>query len=325
MRWPLVVVALWCGPSFAQTRAAIRLPEGCSFTAGAPAAASTCADMLVLLKKTFERSTFKESCGDWPDLEAASRGEKVPGLAFLPLGRGHFLLQVRCTTGAYNESSLFFLWDDRTHEFAPPLVLFPAEGAVPEALVFARDFDAKRLTLWELRKELGDGSAGRYRRFTFVNEQPVLDEQVSKDGADHLDPYDFSRKAAPRGAKWVRTTPKSTGCLATLVAPACPGPPPSKTDAAVGEVLGAQQQPIIDCVLNIAGADTDAPGWKQAIKVKVVIKKGGELFTVDTTLDPDGPKRDATQACIEKVVRGITWPVTDAAMLSFEKDWTLSF
>ena len=285
--------------------------------------AATCAQMLLLTWQAWQRSTFAQSCGEAPDLEAASRGEKVEGLTFHPFGKGRFLMQVRCATDAYNESSLFFLWDDRTHELEPPLMLFPLDGSGPEALVFARDYDPKKPTLWELRKDHADGSGGRYRRFAFKDQLPVLEEQLSKDGADHVDGYDFSRKKVPRGAKWQRTTPKSTGCLATLAAPSCRGPAASKADEAVGDALGAQQEAIVDCVVSTAGADTQAEGWKQNLKVTVVIKHGGVLFTVDTVLEPETAKSEATKACIDTVVRGLTWPPTDAAMLSFEKSWTL--
>ena len=326
MRCAIALLSLFSLHAFAEGRATIRLPEGCAFTAaekGETNPESRCADMLLLVKKAFERSTFAQACGDWPDLQSAVLGTAVPGLAFLPLGKGHFLLQVRCATGAYNESSLTFLWDERTHEVEPPLMLFPVDGSVPEAPVFTRDFDPKKLTLWDLRKELGDGSGGRYRRFSIKGELPVLDEQVIKEGADHVDGYDFSRKKVPHGAKWKRTTPKSSGCLATLASPTCPGPAASKSDAAVSEALSEHQQTIIDCVVNLAGNDTQADGWKQTIKVTAVIKRGGALFTVDTVLDPETPKAPAMKECIEKAVRAVTWPPTDAEMLSFERSWTL--
>ena len=131
----------------------------------------------------------------------------------------------------------------------------------------------------------------------------------------------------PRGAKWRSTTPKSSGCLATLAWPVCRGPAASKADALVGEVLGevlgAHQDAIIDCVASAAGADTQAEGWQQRIKVTVVIKHGGVLFTADTVLEPQSPKSDEMKACIDAVVRRLAWPPTDAAMLSFEKSWTL--
>ena len=326
MRSTLALFSLFALHAQAEGRTTIHLPEGCAVTAAAEGETNpptTCAQMLLLTKKAWQRSTFAQSCGDAPDLEAAARGEKVEGLAFHPFGKGHFLMQVRCTTGAYNETSLFFLWDDRTHELEPPLMLFPVDGSVPEALVFARDFDPKKPTLWELRKELGDGSGGRYRRFGFKDALPVLEEQISKDGADHVDGYDFSRKKVPHGAKWQRTTPKSSGCMATLASPFCRGPAASKADEAVGDVLGAQQEAIVDCVVSTAGADTQADGWKQHIKVTVVIKHGGVLFTADTALEPETPKSEAMKTCIDKVVRALTWPPTDAAMLSFEKSWTL--
>jgi hypothetical protein len=325
MRRLLVLLSLIAFPAFAG-RTTIRLPDGCAFTAtenGQTSPPSVCAEMLLMVKKSFERSPFAQSCGDWPDLEAAARGAAVPGLAFLPLGRAQFLMQVRCTSGAYNESSLFFLWDDRTHEVAPPLVLFPSEGSMPEAQVFARDFEPKRPTLWELRKQLGDGSGGRYRRFTFKDALPVLEEQIDKDEADHLDGYNFSRKQVPHGAKWKRTTPKSSGCLATLTSPACRGPAASKADEAVRAVLASQQEGIVGCVVSAAGADTQAEGWKQSIKVTVVLKHGGALFAVDTVLDPEGPKSGEVKACIDKVVRGVTWPATDAPLLSLERSWAL--
>ena len=128
----------------------------------------------------------------------------------------------------------------------------------------------------------------------------------------------------PHGAKWQRTTPKSAGCLGTLAAPSCPGPAASTKDAEVGEVLGAQQAAIVDCVVTTAGADAEADGWKQSVAVTVVIKKGGELFSVDTALEPAGEKAEALKACVEKMVRTLAWPATDATMLSFEKSWSFS-
>jgi hypothetical protein len=160
-------------------RARIRLPDDCAFVASAsdePTPAQRCAQMLTSLSAALAKSSWAEQCADLPALDSAAQGAEVTGLQFLPLARGRFLVQVRCGQGAYNESSLFFLWDERRSDELPPLVLFPAHDGPPEPLLFARDFEPRRRVLWEFRKELGDGSAGLYRRFVFVDGVVTLEE-----------------------------------------------------------------------------------------------------------------------------------------------------
>jgi hypothetical protein len=232
VKFLLPLVLLSSAAFAAGPRTTIRLPDGCAFEAvdegAATPPASRCAQMLQNLNRIFAASPLKEGCPDWPDMESATLGTDVGGLEFWPLGRGRFLLRVRCMQGAYNEASYVFLWNEEqppSEGAAPPLVLFPLGDASTEALIFTRAFDAKQLVLWELRKEVGDGSAGRYRRIGFDGDVPVLHEQVTKVGADHHDGYDFSKRAGPKGKGWVREQTATRGCLATVERPTCAGAP----------------------------------------------------------------------------------------------------
>lgn len=177
--------------------------------------------MLVDLQASFKQSSWVDQCGDWPNLEAQAQGENVAGLKFWPLERGHFLVQVRCSSGAYNETSLFFRWNDDSLGGEVQLVVFGSHDGEPTARVFARDFDSKQRTLWAFRKLLGDGSGGEYQRFTFEGEVPVLRESVTKAEADGTNGWNFDRRSTPKGPGWVRKTTLVKGCLASLAAPQC--------------------------------------------------------------------------------------------------------
>lgn len=211
-----------------QLRRSIALPKDCSFSAesheGKRQLLHRCAEFLVQLDAALKQPPWAERCGDLPDLKAASLGESVP-VFFHALAPGRFVVRVRCSSGAYNEQFLHFVWDERKPvSGAAPLQLlyFPFVDGTVDPLVFTRDFDPAKKELLSFRKASGDGSAGLYRRFSFDDGVPVLRESIEKAESDHLDGWNFSRKSTPKGAAWVRSSKVVRGCIGGLTEPCTP-------------------------------------------------------------------------------------------------------
>ncbi|MBM4782657.1 MAG: hypothetical protein GQE15_33695 [Archangiaceae bacterium] len=228
MRVVLISVLLSSAAFGQQLRRSITLPKDCSFSAesheGKRRVLHRCAEFLVQLDAALKQSPWSERCGDLPDLKAASLGESVP-VFFHALAPGRFVARVRCSSGAYNEQFLHFVWDERKPASgAAPLQLlyFPFVDGTVDPLVFTRDFDPAKKELLSFRKVTGDGSAGLYRRFSFDDGVPVLRESIEKPESDHLDGWDFDRKSTPKGAGWVRSLKVVRGCIGGLNEPCTP-------------------------------------------------------------------------------------------------------
>lgn len=229
MKILFVLVLLSSSVAFGQQlRRSITLPRDCAFSAesheGRRQLLHRCAEFLVQLDTALKQPPWSERCADLPDLKAAALGESVPAF-FHALAPGRFIARVRCTTGAYNEQYLHFVWDERkpTLEPAPlQLLYFPFTDGAVDPLVFTRDFDPAKKELLSFRKVSGDGSAGHYRRFTFDDGVPVLRESIEKEDSDHLDGWNFDRKSTPKGGKWVRSVKVVRGCIGGLVEPCTP-------------------------------------------------------------------------------------------------------
>lgn len=228
MKLALVLLTVSTAALGQPLRRSITLPKDCSFSAesneGKRRALHRCAEFLVQLDTALKQPPWSERCGDLPDLKAASLGESVPAF-FHALAPGRFIARVRCTTGAYNEQFLHFVWDERkpTLEPAPlQLLYFPFTDGTVAPLVFTRDFDPAKKELLAFRIVSGDGSAGLYQRFTFDDGVPVLRESIEKADADHVDGWSYERKSTPKGAGWVRSVKSVRGCIGGLNEPCTP-------------------------------------------------------------------------------------------------------
>lgn len=229
MRTVFVSLLLLSSLAYGQEpRRFISMPDDCVFSAesdeGKRKQHDRCAEFLVQLDSALKQSPWSERCGDLPDLSAAALGESVPAY-FHALEPGRFIARVRCTSGAYNEEFLHFVWDERTpaREPAPlQLLYFPFVDGTVDPLVYSRDFDPSKKQLLSFRKVSGDGSAGLYRRFSFDDGVPVLRESIEKKESDHLDGWNFTRRSTPKGRHWVRSLKIVRGCIGGLTEPCRP-------------------------------------------------------------------------------------------------------
>jgi hypothetical protein len=164
-------------PSVERTK--IQYPDDCTFVAADPDAppprATRCAEAVAAFLQV--PATLAEGPGVPPptcDFDAPERVGERP-MRFLPWQPGLFLLEIRCTQGAYNTLSRHAVYDERGT--APVLRMldfaWPADAEAPDPLplkrqkaVFGRDWDARRseLTVWAKHRGMGDcGVFGRYR------------------------------------------------------------------------------------------------------------------------------------------------------------------
>jgi hypothetical protein len=163
-------------PSVQRTK--IQYPDDCTFVAADPDAppprAARCAEALAAFLG--DPATLAEAPGVPPptcDFDAPERAGERP-MRFLPWQPGLFLLEIRCTQGAYNTLSRHAVYDERGA--VPTLRMldfaWPADADAPDTgplsrrkAVFGRDWDARRgeLTVWAKYRGMGDcGVFGRY-------------------------------------------------------------------------------------------------------------------------------------------------------------------
>lgn len=127
------------------------------------------------------------------------------------LGKGRFLLEVPCRSGAYNQSSLFFGYDETRLPAPVTLLEFPQPDGVPRAEVFARAVDGRRRWIVEYRKARGLGDAGYYARYAVDPTARVvtLNEAIAKDAWDGKAAFHWTGAIGrkPHGEGWKRVWP----------------------------------------------------------------------------------------------------------------------
>lgn len=238
--WLCIAAVIWSATgvealaSASAPRSRIPSPGGCSFSAHDgeyQTLAEVCADTLRSLDRVMTTSARRVECQDWPNLEAVTSGggfahDGMGAVEFLPLSRGRFLLKIRCSGGAYNESFLLFAYDESIRvrllldaggtQAPPPILLFPeVVGSGPTGgltgKVFVRHFDRKRLVLYHWAKALGDGSGGVYAEYLVdkIRFVPSMRVAVYKGDADYADPYQFQPGRRPSGKDWRALRPES--------------------------------------------------------------------------------------------------------------------
>jgi hypothetical protein len=220
-------------------RTKIQTPADYAYSAharGLETAADICAGTLAKLEQTIRMSPLDSLCEDRPNLSYLAAGKPLDDdLEFLSLSIGRFLIKVRCQSGAYNATYMFFPYDeasitpvfltDSSYDKRPalPLLVFPtpknnsAFADEYSPLLFARDFDLRNFTLFTLSKMTGDGSGGYYAEYKIdtLSFIPALQLVIYKNEPDHNDGYNFERGQKPHGKDWIEYKPKvpMKGCF----------------------------------------------------------------------------------------------------------------
>jgi hypothetical protein len=96
---------------------------------------------------------------------------------------------------------------------------------------------------------------------------------------------------------------------------AAAAPPNIQTE--MSKALDAEGQKIAECVVATA---PDGP-WSQTVKVKIQVNNRGQLFGADVTLSKND---DKVKACVEKVLKAVTWPKHNAPLITFEREWSFN-
>lgn len=96
-----------------------------------------------------------------------------------------------------------------------------------------------------------------------------------------------------------------------------PPPPEQVTKVEVALLLDGVQDRVATCVLDGAG---EGP-LNQQVVVGVTLNGVGQLMAADVKLAPANDKAATTRACIEGVVRGLTFPKTGAPLVTAEREW----
>lgn len=133
---------------------------------------------------------------------------------FHAFGAGHYLLEVPCNDGAYNQSSIFYRYIERSIPFEVALIRFPQPDGTDSAEIWSRQVSTRRALIVVYRKERGLGDAGYYARYA-VNPRTLaisLLEAIEKKGLwDGRDPFHWRGRLhdKPAGKDWQRIYPSS--------------------------------------------------------------------------------------------------------------------
>ena len=145
----------------------------------------------------------------WPDdCEEAyekTMSKETPGLEVYELASGQYLVEVVCTTGAYQGYQFYSHWDETKSPPAARLLTFPSfesedEGKpkkkteIQEVWGLAT-FDAKTKSLEIHNKYRGPGDCGSLATYEFPNGTPRLKEFREKSACDgnYVEPKEWPR------------------------------------------------------------------------------------------------------------------------------------
>jgi len=99
-------------------------------------------------------------------------------------------------------------------------------------------------------------------------------------------------------------------------------PPPPVAQEEIKRALDASQSDVSTCV--IVGIEPGLKTWSQVVKLKVAVNGVGQVLTLDAVLVPENANAAKTKACVEAVLRKVTWPTTHAPMVTVEREWTFA-
>ena len=123
-----------------------------------------------------------------------------------------FVLEIPCRDAAYNQSSLFFAYDERRFPARVNLLYFPQNQGRAKAEIGARAVDTARFSIMEYVKMRGVGDAGYYSRYVVnaITRRVHLVLQIRKDFPDGQDAFHWQGNldAVPHGAGWVQVWPR---------------------------------------------------------------------------------------------------------------------
>ena len=148
----------------------------------------------------------------WPDeCEEAfeqTMGKETAGLEFYELSAGRYLVEIVCTTGAYQGYQFYSYLDETKSPPAARLLTFETYESEDEDKLQKTEkqemwglpeFDAKTKRLRILNKYRGPGDCGSLARYEFPEGSPVLKEFREKSKCDG--------KGAGNPEKWRRISP----------------------------------------------------------------------------------------------------------------------
>ncbi|MBA3242207.1 MAG: DUF1176 domain-containing protein [Acidobacteria bacterium] len=148
----------------------------------------------------------------WPDeCEEAfeqTMGKETAGLEFYELSAGRYLVEIVCTTGAYQGYQFYSYLDETKSPPAARLLTFETYESQDEDKLQKTEkqemwglpeFDAKTKRLRILNKYRGPGDCGSLARYEFPEGSPVLKEFREKSKCDG--------KGAGNPEKWQRISP----------------------------------------------------------------------------------------------------------------------
>lgn len=117
------------------------------------------------------------------------------------------------------------------------------------------------------------------------------------------------KKATPKDKK-----PAPTPAPATI--------DPAKQEA-VKATLSSIQRDVRSCVVD---NEADRPGeWKQTVRIKVTLDVNGAVMENKVELEPQTADAADTRACVEALVKSLSWPAPGTPLTIVEREWTYAF
>ncbi len=91
--------------------------------------------------------------------------------------------------------------------------------------------------------------------------------------------------------------------------------------AALSDTLNAKRDEIQGCAVDFA---LNKGAKKAEVTTSVTINSAGQVIDSRIKVVIEGGDGEQVKSCVEKVVRGIKFPRTDAPMINIERTWTVS-
>ena len=143
--------------------------------------------------------------GDCEEAYEKTMGKETPGLEFYELASGRYLVEVVCTTGAYQGYQFYLNLDETKSPPASRLLSFPSFDSEDEGKPKKKTeiqemwglatFDAKTKLLEIHNKYRGPGDCGSLATYEFPDGTPRLKEFREKSACDgnYVEPRDWPR------------------------------------------------------------------------------------------------------------------------------------
>ena len=112
-------------------------------------------------------------------------------------------------------------------------------------------------------------------------------------------------------------------CSIALAAKKKPAPAPSAsatTEAAIKKALDGAQEQVASCVVSGAPAGK----WSLTAQIKLSITGAGQIMSLKIGLTPEPAGADKTRDCVEKVLRAVAFPKSNAPLINVDREWSFS-